>query len=132
MQNQHFFYRTEGVLKQVLLDEIIYLEARDNYTKFFTGLDTFFMVRATLENCLNQLPQNAFLRIHRSFAVAGKQIAYVTRVAVLLPAIKVQLPVSKQYYPLLMKQIIILQNGESKDSEQQEKNALPDTIPPNS
>ena len=120
MQNQHFFYRTKGVLKQVLLEEIIYLEARDNYTKFFTGDKKFFMVRATLENCLNLLPQNAFLRIHRSFAVAGKQIDLVAREGVLLPAIKLQLPVSKQYYPFLMKQIIILQNGESKGGKQQD------------
>lgn len=120
MQNQHFFYRTEGVLKQIVLDEIIYLEARDNYTKFFTADKTFFMVRATLENCLGLLPPNTFLRIHRSFAVAGKRIAFVTREAVILPAIKHQLPVSKQYYPSLMEQIVVLQNKESKTRKQQE------------
>lgn len=130
MQNQHFFYRTEGVLKQIILDEIIYLEARDNYTKFFTADNTFFMVRATLENCLSLLPPNTFLRIHRSFAVAGKQIAFVAREGVILPAIKLQLPVSKQYYPSLMKQIVILQNKKSKDGKEADEEILPGFTPP--
>jgi DNA-binding LytR/AlgR family response regulator len=114
MQNQYFFYRTEGSLKQIDLDEVIYLEATDNYTKFYTSKDAHFMVRVTLENCMNLLPKNTFLRIHRSFAIAGQYAVIIKRDTALLSAIKKELPVSKQYYSSLLKQIVVLQNRAAK------------------
>lgn len=114
MENQHFFYRTDGYLKQIFIDSIAFLVIVDKYTHFYIEGDRV-MVRITLDDAMKLLPQNRFIRISRSAAVAFQYIDRVTRDSVFTRTIPEQeLSISKQYYPAFMKQIVILQTNPNR------------------
>ncbi len=54
--------------ERVSLDQILYLEADNNYCTIYTE-DGRFVYSTVLKNVEKQLPQDRFLRIHRSFVV---------------------------------------------------------------
>jgi two-component system LytT family response regulator len=54
---------TEG-LQFILLDDIIYLEASDNYTNIYLVTQNKFLVSRTLKTFEDILPSESFLRIH--------------------------------------------------------------------
>ena len=108
MPKQHFFYRKDGLLKKINLDEVLFLEAANNYTKFHTP-DNYHYVRITLDAALNLLPENKFLRIHRSYAVSVDYIDKMGRESVTFESIPdFELPVSKKYYAEFVEQVVIL------------------------
>lgn len=108
MPKQHFFYRKDGLLKKMNLNEIIFIEASNNYTKFHAP-DNMHYVRITLDAALNLLPENKFLRIHRSFAVSVDHIDLLGRDSVSFDSIPdLELPVSKKYYAQFIEKVVIL------------------------
>src|SRR4051812_7992904 len=104
MYNKSFFFRQDRQLKKINLDEIIYLEAAKNYTKLYTANETY-IARITLIEAMKLLPENKFLRVHRSFAVAVDHIDVVARDSVKLATIPVEVPVSRMYYVAFTKQV---------------------------
>jgi hypothetical protein len=54
------------------------------------------------------LPENKFIRVHRSFAAAAEHIDVIERDSVRFVSIKAEIPVSRKYYVGLANQIIIL------------------------
>src|SRR5689334_14731532 len=122
MSNQYFFFRIEGVLQKIDLDEIVFLEADHNYTRFYINSKKWYMVRTTLEAAMSQLPDNRFLRTHRSFAVSGNLVVQVKRDTVYLgrgQMLVAEVPVSKQYYAALTKQFIIFDSSPAGTKTQQ-------------
>jgi DNA-binding LytR/AlgR family response regulator len=100
-----FFVREKGQLIRLAVADIFWLEAVDNYTRLHTRKGRF-MVKQFLKDMMQQLPHPAFVRIHRSFAVALTEInslegdtLYISQQA---------LPVGKQYRNELLKHIAIL------------------------
>ncbi|PKP03325.1 MAG: hypothetical protein CVU11_08725 [Bacteroidetes bacterium HGW-Bacteroidetes-6] len=73
--NNAIFVKDKGVLKQITIDEILWLEALDNYTVIHTAIDNH-IVHAFLKDVLTKLG-NSFIRIHRSHAVSLKKITSV-------------------------------------------------------
>lgn len=67
------FLRENKKYVQVPVDDILYFEASGNYVKVVTGADTI-RVREMLSGLLEMLPENDFLQVHKSFAVAVKHI----------------------------------------------------------
>jgi AraC family transcriptional activator of pobA len=59
---------TEG-LQFILLDDIIYLEASDNYTNIYLAAQKKFLVSRTLKTFEDILPSESFLRIHHGTIV---------------------------------------------------------------
>lgn len=55
---------------------ILYIEATGNYTKIITKTETV-TIREKFSSLLEQLPNNEFLQVHKSFAVAPKHIKSV-------------------------------------------------------
>ena len=76
------------------LSEIIYLEAMNDYTKFFTFKKSYITL-GVLSHILSLMPENNFFRIHRSYAVAGKKITGLRKNEVICDTIS--LPVGKTY-----------------------------------
>src|SRR5689334_5387181 len=111
MNNKIFVFRQDRQLKKINLDEIVFLEAAKNYTKLYTANATF-IARITLREAMKLLPENKFIRIHRSFAVSPDHIDSVGRDMVVLATIAVEVPVSRQYYVALTKQFIILDSAD--------------------
>lgn len=75
LEDQQFFVKDKGVLKQINIDEINWLEALDNYTIVHLS-EGNYIVHAFLKDVLAKLG-NQFIRIHRSHAVSLKRITSV-------------------------------------------------------
>ena len=84
----------------VPVSDIIYIEAMNNYCRIFREGDVVTRTRCTLKSLIGQLPQESFVRIHRSFLVASNKIANFNRKEVCLSNGKV-LPVGRQYSGVL-------------------------------
>jgi DNA-binding LytR/AlgR family response regulator len=89
------------------LDSIVYIEAAKNYTKFYST-DDLYMARISLDSAMMLLPEDKFIRVHRSFAAAAEHIDVIERDSVRFVSIRAEIPVSRKYYVELSKQVIIL------------------------
>jgi DNA-binding LytR/AlgR family response regulator len=56
------------------LDDIICVEALDDYLKIFLHQQKTLVVRMTMKAMMEKLPTNDFLRVHRSFIVPIKKV----------------------------------------------------------
>jgi DNA-binding LytR/AlgR family response regulator len=101
------FFRHRGALEKVNIDEIVLIEAKKNYIKFWLP-ETDYVVRSTLQAALSRLPEKQFLRVHRSWAVSINYIGKIERDSLFLKDLETEIPVSRQYYREIVKQIFIL------------------------
>lgn len=63
-----YFFKKKNTYYKVLQDEIIWIEAHDNYTKVITGNNTF-LTNNTLKSYEDTLPESIFIRTHRSYII---------------------------------------------------------------
>lgn len=61
---------------QVNLDTIYFIEASGNYTKIITSGNTI-TIREKISELLTSLPEENFIQVHKSFAVAKKYISSI-------------------------------------------------------
>lgn len=83
------------------LDDILYIEAVEAYSKIFRLTGECVTSRILLKNLFAMLPSESFLRIHRSFIVPKSKIKSFNKQEVTLNNGKV-LPVGRQYAPKLI------------------------------
>ena len=71
--SKRIFLRSNKKYTQVVIDDILFIEASGNYTKVITDID-IITVREKISSVLEVLPKEDFLQVHKSFAVAPKHI----------------------------------------------------------
>jgi len=69
----HIYIKTGYEQVRVLFDEILFIEATGNYVTFVLK-DKNILSRSTFNEAVNLLPQDKFLRVHRSYMVALNKI----------------------------------------------------------
>lgn len=72
-KSKSIFIRSNKKYIQVEIDAIQYIEASGNYTKIITTTETI-TIREKVSYVLELLPNEEFLQVHKSFAVAIKHI----------------------------------------------------------
>ncbi|WP_431134949.1 LytR/AlgR family response regulator transcription factor [Psychroserpens mesophilus] len=70
------FLKQNNIHIQVDVDTILFIEASGNYTKVVTSNNTI-SIREKISDIIQLLSDNDFLQVHKSFAVAKKQIVRV-------------------------------------------------------
>lgn len=80
------------------LDEILYVEAMENYSKIFRTGKHYVLTRMNLKSIQALLPPAKFLRIHRSFLIALDKVTEFSRREVTLTSGQT-LPIGRQYSP---------------------------------
>jgi DNA-binding LytR/AlgR family response regulator len=85
---------------QLRLSEIIYLEALQNYTKIVTNRHKYLTL-FNLKSFMEKLPEEKFLRIHRSYAVARNKIQKMMDNELILQDIT--LPIGKTFRQEIVK-----------------------------
>jgi DNA-binding LytR/AlgR family response regulator len=108
MLTPNIFFKNKSALEKVNVDEIVLIEAKKNYIKFWLT-EKNYVVRSTLQAALSQLPEKQFLRVHRSWVVSVNYIGKINRESLLLIDFETEIPVSRQHYKEIIKQIIILE-----------------------
>ncbi|MFD2247613.1 LytR/AlgR family response regulator transcription factor [Pontibacter ruber] len=94
----YLFLKTGYEQVKVFYDDILYLEAAGNYVTFVLK-DKKLLSRMTIQELTEQLPADSFVRVHRSYIVAKKQIDKIERHQVCIKGNEV--PVGASYLQLL-------------------------------
>jgi DNA-binding LytR/AlgR family response regulator len=63
-----FFIKDGSSLIKIKVDELLFVQADDNYTRFFTTTDEH-LISLTLKKVSEKLSTNPFVRIHRSYII---------------------------------------------------------------
>jgi DNA-binding LytR/AlgR family response regulator len=92
--SDHLYLRTGYEQVKVLYKDILYLEATGNYVTFVTK-DRKILSRSTFAEIAAFLPEEKFVRIHRSFIVAVDKIDRIERHQITIG--NLTLPVSESY-----------------------------------
>lgn len=110
-KNSHGIFIKDGSTKLIRLnlDEILWIEALENYVLIVTEFDKH-TVHFTMKSLEKQLPDDQFIRTHRSFIVNfNKIISIEENVAIVkYKDRKKSVPVAKTYKDRLMKKINII------------------------
>jgi DNA-binding LytR/AlgR family response regulator len=101
----YFFIRNGVKNIRLDLDQIVYIEARRNYTRLVTSVRSY-MVLAPLKDWLASLPAESFCQIHRAFIVAISQIQSFGIRSVI--ANGQEIPVGLTFKDALTKKVVII------------------------
>ncbi|MDE6572564.1 MAG: LytTR family DNA-binding domain-containing protein, partial [Duncaniella sp.] len=83
------------------IDDILYVEAVESYSKIFRISGDCIISRILLKNVFAMLPQDSFMRIHRSFIVSKSKVKSFNRQELVLINSAI-LPIGRQYASELM------------------------------
>lgn len=98
---QHIFVRADYSLQKITLDDIIYIEALDDYLKIYLHQQKTIVARMTMKAMLEKLPPEDFMRVHRSFIVPVKKVESLRNKTLQLGDKKI--PVGNSYEEAVLK-----------------------------
>jgi DNA-binding LytR/AlgR family response regulator len=102
-QSDRFLYvRADRKMVKVMVDEIRYIESLKDYVRIFVK-DQQIITKQTITALEEMLPENEFMRIHRSFIVAVKKVDSYDHHSVFVS--KTELPVGPLYRQEIMKRL---------------------------
>ena len=102
-QSDRFLYvRADRKMVKVMVDEIRYIESLKDYVRIFVK-DQQIITKQTITALEEMLPENEFMRIHRSFIVALKKVDSYDHHSVFVS--KTELPVGPLYKQEIMKRL---------------------------
>jgi DNA-binding LytR/AlgR family response regulator len=89
------YFRADRKMIKVFLEDVIYIESRKDYVVIHRETNGDLKLKQTLQSVENMLPQNLFLRIHRSFLVSMLKVTAFTKKDVEIG--KIELPIGRNY-----------------------------------
>lgn len=92
---KQLYVRADYSLIKVDISEILYIEGLADYVKIYIKDRKTIVSRMTMKELIDKLPQESFIRIHRSYIVPFHRIAAVRSNTVLLE--DAALPIGKTY-----------------------------------
>jgi two-component system LytT family response regulator len=101
--NPWFFVKCNGKHERILLQELLFVEAADNYVIIHV-LDGKFMVYATLKSIEILLPLTHFMKVHKSFIVALDKISRLEGQELMVD--KFRIPVSRNLKEEVLARVI--------------------------
>lgn len=93
-KKEFMFIRSDRKMVKINFNKIEYIESLGDYVKVFLN-QTVIVTRETMNNIENKLPENNFIRIHRSYIVSLNKISSYTNEFIEIN--KKALPISRSY-----------------------------------
>lgn len=100
-----FFVKKGSMLVKVYLDNIVWIQAMDNYVIIQTNTDQF-VIHSTMKDIEMKLPNNRFLRVHRSYIIPIDKIGVLDENTVLIG--DKTIPIGKSYKEAFMSRLNFL------------------------
>ncbi|MBL7924982.1 MAG: response regulator [Bacteroidia bacterium] len=100
-----FFVKKGSMLVKVYLDNILWIQAMDNYVIIQTTADQF-VIHSTMKDIEVKLPQSKFLRVHRSYIIPIDKINVLDENTVLIG--DKTIPIGKSYKDTFMARLNFL------------------------
>ncbi|WP_221393971.1 LytTR family DNA-binding domain-containing protein [Dyadobacter sp. NIV53] len=104
-EDAFIFIRDSNIVRRLRLDEILFAEAMGDYVKLYTT-DKFYSVHSSLKEVESKLPDNKFLRVHRSFIIQVGKIDTIEGGTLIIN--KKMVPVADTYRAALNQRLKIL------------------------
>lgn len=101
-KNDFIFVRSDRKMIKINFSEVRYIESLSDYLKIHLE-DKTIITRETISNLETMLPQNDFLRVHRSYIVALAKIQSYTNEEVEVG--NHQIPISRSYKDEVLKRL---------------------------
>jgi DNA-binding LytR/AlgR family response regulator len=95
------YFRAERKMVKVFLEDITYIESFKDYIVIHRQNEADLKVKYAISSVDTMLPQNLFLRIHRSYIVSMKRVSAFTINDVEIG--KIELPIGRSYPDVLKK-----------------------------
>jgi DNA-binding LytR/AlgR family response regulator len=107
--DDEIFIKKKSAFIRLKYDDILYVEALENYVTVMT-YDDKFTIHFTMKSILDKLPENKFKRVHRSYIININRIKGIedNQVIIELEDGKKLLPIGKSYKEGLMKDINLI------------------------
>lgn len=99
---KYIFVNVNRTHHKVFLKDILYIESLKDYVRIHTTKDRL-VVKGNLGSFMQQLPNNRFVRVHRSYAIALAYVQAYNQQEVTVANQK--LPIGASYRDALMKQL---------------------------
>ena len=94
--NDHFFVNSENKIIRINLQEIDFIESMSEYVKFYLSNKSNIVSLMRLKNLESFLPEERFMRIHRSYIVNLHNITTIERSRIVFYG-NFYVPISEQY-----------------------------------
>ncbi len=108
--NQEIFIKKGSTLVKIKLDDIILVEALENYVVLHTGSEKY-TIHFTMKAIEQQLPSFLFVRVHRSYIVNKSRINTIRDNGLEIKGyseINSTIPIGKSYRDSLLKEINVM------------------------
>lgn len=99
-QEAFIYFRADRKMVKVLLKDILYIESMKDYVKVFT-VSGVIITKQSISSLLELLPEQNFIRTHRSFIVSLQQIKSYTNE--LIEIEKTEVPIGKLFRQNVLK-----------------------------
>ncbi len=85
----HLMIRADYKLYRIEYEDIKYIEGLDDYIQIHLENKTKVVARFSMKNIISKLPENLFIRVHRSFIVPIKKIKTIQNKTILIDEISI-------------------------------------------
>ena len=92
--DSYIFLKVDKKLVKINYEDILYVESLKDYIKIFTSTDNY-LVHKSLTSLTEELPQDQFLRIHRSFTISIDKVDSVEGNSIEIGAKRI--PIGRKY-----------------------------------
>ena len=99
--NPFLYFRVDRKMTRVELDEILYIESMKDYSRIVQTIQKPLVMKKSISSIEEMLPEDQFIRIHRSFIVAIQKVTAYTQHHVEVGDL--ELPIGKIYRHQLSK-----------------------------
>ena len=101
-RQQYLILRVDYSLIRIALPDILFIEGLDNYLKVHVRNQSPIVVRMTMKALQEKLPENEFVRVHRSYIVAISKIGSIRNKMIFIGEEEIPLGTSheKAFYAL--------------------------------
>lgn len=89
------YIKVQKNLQRIAVEEIVYLKSNDDHVQIIFKDNSVIQPRITLKKLLEQLPQDLFVQIHRSYAAAIQHIETISSDEINITGKK--LPIGRMY-----------------------------------
>ena len=106
LANDYIFVKAgqRGKMLKIDFDDVDYVEAMNNYIAFHRGSQKT-LAYLTMKELEERLPTSDFMRVHKSFIVALKQIALMENNELILKKNSCRIPIGANYKEIFMKRM---------------------------
>jgi DNA-binding LytR/AlgR family response regulator len=102
-QPGYFFIKCDHKYERIYFDDILYVQAMQNYVTIFTTKGKF-MTLLNLKSVEEKLDKQSFIRVHKSYLVSISKIESIENSEIVIQSVRV--PVSRNYHDQVINRVV--------------------------